>query len=243
MKKLLTFLAVMLFASCGKKIDTNDVLESLSLSTTTVNADGSSTVEITAVLNSAASADKRNVVITATGGDLVGGTSGKLIVPATFVNGQLVGKSNWKAPMSKGEITITAKAEAQSPNGDYQLMEKITALHVDPASISLETSSFGIGANFTTTDTLIGILSAYNKKVSTGARVSFEDFLMTVPVTSANGRFRFEQLSSDANSQVKGLYSADNHPIGTHIYIECAVLNPDGTKTTKRDTVIITVNQ
>lgn len=240
MKKLIILLVFTTFAGCGKNIDTDDVIEDLSVTSTTVDANGS-TIGVSATINSRASSDKRNVIFTATGGDLTGNTNGKLTVPAVLQNGKLIATATWKAPMKEGDVTITAAAEALSPNGDYSKSVVVSAKAVAASSIHLETSSYGIAANFMNTDTLVASLKNQNNGRVSTTNVVFEDIFHSG--ASAGGRFRGLQTASDGNSQVKALYSARDLPIGQDILIEVSILDAAGNKTNKRDTVILTINQ
>jgi hypothetical protein len=242
MQKLLGLLIVLIaatgLAGCGKKVTTENVLSDLVLSTHVIDADGSSSVTVTVTLYSKASADKRNIVFSTTGGAFTGGANGKVTVAADYKGEKLIATTTLKGPMAAGKIVITATPETTSPNGDYQLKDSIIANQVDPATIKLETSSFGIGANYINTDTLIGTLkSAQNKKVSLNAKVTFTDYIASNP--ALHGGFRAMQNSSDANSQVMVLYSAPAQlSIGTEILIK-ATIDANGAS----DIIKLTVNQ
>lgn len=235
-------MAATILISCQKDIKTSDVISGLTLSSHSIDADGTTTVDLSVVLNKDAGASKLNVIFSASSGTLTGGTDGKVTAKADYVNQQLVAKASLTAPMSPGKIIITAAPQATSPNGDYILKDSLVANPVFPATLQLTASSFGIGSNFTSIDTLTGSLrSAQHKKVSTGAKVLFEDFLSNG--TKATGRFRSNMPSSDGDSKVIALYSAPQLPIGTNIKLAATYLTSDGNKTTITDTVVLTINQ
>jgi len=237
MKRIIVVvLAALLFGSCGKSVSTSDVLTDLVLSTHSIDGDGSSSVTVTVTLNNKASADRRNVVFTTTGGSFSGGANGKITVPATYVGQKLVAAVTLNGPMSAGMLTITAAPETLSLNGDYQLKDSVKVNQVDPATIKLESSSLGIASNFLNTDTIIGTLrSAGNKKVSLKAKVTF--------TATANGNnvangFRLMQNSSDGNSLVMVLFSAPQLNIGDQVLIRATI---DGNGYS--DIIKLTVNQ
>lgn len=241
MKKLSPFLLLVLLA-CGKDTPQSRVLTNLVVKPSEIDADGSSSVTISVMMDRRASADRRDVVFTASGGTLAGGADGKLTVKADYVDGQLVAKAILKAPMSPGTVMVTAAPVTTVPGGSYLLKDSVKALQVLPKYIALQSTSMGIGSNYTFPDTItVSFSSEKNKKVSTGAKVDFEAWL--AGGRPAGGRFVMLNESSDGNSQVKAAYGAPLLPLGTDIFLVAVLLDSNGGRTGTRDTVIVTVNQ
>jgi hypothetical protein len=241
MRKTILLGVALFFLGCGKHIVTSDVIQSFKVSPTTVDANGA-TVTLTAVINPNASDDRKSVIFSTTGGSLLGaGSDGKLTVKADWVGTNLTATASLVGPMSAGQVVLSVAPATTSPNADYTLRDTIMANLVSPASIKLATSSFGIGANFTSEDTLIATLkSANNRKVSLGAPVQFDDVLANgMP---AVGRYSMKQTASDANSQVSTFYSSAQ-PIGVTVYLIASAVDPTTGKKLFSDTVLINVNR
>jgi len=241
MKRIVTIIAIVITMAyaCGKHVQVSSVIWGLSATPAQFDADGSATATITVQIDANASADKRNVVFTSTGGSFTGGQDNKVTVAATFVDKKLVASATLKAPSSPQSITITATPETNTELGDFKQTIVVEAVKVSASTIKLEPSSFGIGKNFSTTDTLVGTLkSAAGKKVSAGAEVSIQDYLDLACTMPADGRFRQQRLSSDGTSQVRTLYSAPNLPEGTNIYIKASIKDSPG----KTDIITLTIN-
>jgi hypothetical protein len=242
MRKLLIVTMSLVLTCCVKDVKPKDVLKKLELSSHTLDADGASTVNISVTLSGKSSDNRRNIVITNTGGELIGGKDGKLTVPAIYSEGHLVAQATLKAPMDPGKIIITAATETLSPNEDFSIKDSIDAIKVLPAAIKLQPSSFGISSNFQSEDTLIAsIKSDKNRNASKGVKVLFEDFVS--PAVSASGRYRNSQTTSNSLSQVTTYYSIPSYPLGTNIGIRATVLDDNGNKTNIKDSIVLTVNK
>jgi len=241
MRKILCIISLLVFISCQKDLKTKDIISDLKVTPNVVDADGSSLVSVSVVLNDRAATDKRNVVFTTTGGNWIDGKNGKITVTATYQDGEILAKANLTAPASAGIITITAASESTTLNGDYNLSATVTANKVEPTVIKLEPSSFGIGANFTTEDTLVAkITGLNNNNASKGVTVLFEDLNGNNP---AGGRFRAVQATSGAGSTVSAIYGAPALSIGTPITIRVTVLDKNSVKTTISDATTLTINK
>lgn len=240
MRAILLIVLLCLYA-CSKSINADDVIQQLDADPTTVDANGAS-VKLTAVINPKASDDRKNVIFTTTGGSLVNAAAdGTLNIKADFVDGKLTATATLKAPFSEGTFKVTAAPATTSPNGDYSKSVTITASAVLPTSIDIQPSSFGIGSNFTSEDTLVATLKNGNKKVSQGAKVVFDDnFENGAPV---HGQFRQQQLSSNASSQVSAIYSAPALAIGTQIFLTASIVDPVSGEKKYPQTIVITINK
>ncbi|MDN3583964.1 hypothetical protein [Mucilaginibacter flavus] len=238
MRKHLTILCLLvLCAGCEKEVKTADIIPSLSVSPTSIDADGSSQVTVTAVMTDQAAADKRNVVFTTTAGSWAGGANGKVTIPAVYQNGQIVAVATLTAPSSETKITITAAAQATSINGDYQQTATVQANNVAPAKIHLEPSSLGIAANYAAEDTLTAKISgAKGGNASKGVKVLFEDNLGVT-----GGHFRQLQTTSDGTSKVSAIYGVPTLSSGTPVLLTVTVLDASGAKTNISDVVTLTI--
>lgn len=226
-----------LCVGCEKEVKTADIIPLLTASPTTVDADGSSQITVTAVMTDQAAADKRYVVFTATAGSWVGGANGKVTVPAAYQSGQIVAVATLTAPASETKITITAAAQATSINGDYQQTVTVQANNVPPAKIHLEPSALGIAANYAAEDTLTAKISgAKGGNASKGVKVLFED-----NIGAAGGHFRELQTTSDGTSKVSAIYGAPALPSGTPVILTVTVLDASGAKTNISDVVTLTI--
>jgi hypothetical protein len=222
------YIILLAMLGCQKELKTENIISDLQVTPSTVDADGSSVVNVSVKLTDKAAADKRNVVFTATSGTWSGGANGKVTVAATFSDGHIVAKAKLTAPSSAGKITITAASESLSLNGDYNLSAAVTASKVAPFAIHLEPSSFGIGSNYTGEDTLRATITGKDgNNASKGVSVIFEALNGANP---AGGAFRAIQAVSGATSTVSAIYGAPALPIGTAIKIKVTILGDNAVK-------------
>ena len=81
---------ILLFISCKKDIELQDVFPSSVIINDTLPADGSSTTIVKVELPVNSDPAKRGVVFSASNGSIIDAQQGKLVVKATFENGKLV---------------------------------------------------------------------------------------------------------------------------------------------------------
>lgn len=241
MRKTILFIGVISLLSCSKvHIANEEVISSLSLSPASVDADGSSLVDVSVKLNKDADASKRKVVLESSAGVFTTGNLKTITVEALYEAGELVARTKLRAPISPGYIVVTAKPELRNAYNDFILKDSIRALPSLPASVSLSSSSFGVPGGFLGEAQLIGLLKNGNgKNVSSGTKVIFKDvYPGGGPV---GGRFRLLQAGSDENSKVSVYYSPGFLAPGTNINLVVTVLDSAGNPTAISDTVTITV--
>lgn len=241
MKKIAIYgLLLFLFAGCKKAhIVTTDLLPSFKIYKQTINADGSTLVDITAEVNPDADENRRTVIFSAGSGSFVGGTDSTISKKATFEAGILIARVRYKAPLTPGLVTIRAKVDLSNEKTDYIQSDTIRVLDSKPAKIQLSASAFAVKINFANEVTITGLLSNNEGKfVSLGNKVVFTDaYDDGSPV---NGQFRQLQNSSDASSGVSVSYTPGNILSGRKINIACEVLNKTGNKTGIKDIVQLT---
>ncbi|PWV55560.1 hypothetical protein [Chitinophaga sp. S165] len=241
MKNLYTsILTIFLLAGCTKTPDIRSVITKLELSKRQLPADGQSSVELSVILDSKASSDRRSVIFSASAGSFSSGND-KVTAKAEFDNGVLVAKATLKAPFEPGTIMVTVQPEFDSPITEFVLTDSITATFSEAATITLNPSSFGIGSNHLNEIQLTARIRNIDKRnVSKGVNVLLEDSLVTGG--PALGSFRDRQTMTADSSKVSAWYSAAMYPIGTAIRIRATVLDKDLQKTGISDAITITVN-
>lgn len=243
MRKIPKTIAIfLLFASCTKELNTSDIITNLTASQSTIDADGSSIVTFSVELNDRAASDRRTIIFSTDGGEWIDGKNGKVSITADYSQGRLLALAKLKAPSTPGTINISAKSSILTINGDFNLITAINAIKVEPKKIFLEPSSFGIGSNFISQDTIVGkITGDNNKNASKGVNVLFEDLLSNG--SPALGRFKQLLTSSNSNSIVSAIYSANQLPIGTTISIKATILDEKGAKTNISHTLYLNINK
>jgi len=231
---------VLLIFSCKKDINISDSLTNFKLSLREILADGQSTVSLSVELDEKSSIDRRNVVFTTSGGLFAASGTNKYTAKAEYDNGILIAKATLKSSTQPGVVKITVKPEFDSPIQEFILTDSLIASPSIPASIKLEPSSFGLGANFVNEILLTATLKNSNGRfVSKGYNVLFEDFVLN---SLANGRFRALSGSTSDSSKVTGFYSASNYPIATQIKIKGTLLDSNGLRTSITDSILININ-
>lgn len=234
-------MAVTGLLSCRKvSIETGDVISTMSLSPVTVDADGSSLVDVSVRLNSNSDPSRRKIVLETTAGLFTNVNLKTVTTEALFESGELVARVKLRAPMSPGYMVVTAKPEIRNAYNDFIVKDSVQAKLSIPATISLSASAFGVQGGFLGEIQLTGLLRNGNgKNVSAGARVIFKDVF---PGGGAvGGRFRQLQAASDENSKVSVYYSPGFLVPGTNINIVVTVLDSSGNPTAIQDTITITV--
>lgn len=238
--KYLLILAFLAHA-CSSEPELEDILSNLSFNTTTLLADGSSSAIVSVELPLESSSDRRSVKFDISNGAFSDGSKSK-VVKATFEEGILLSKIGFSSTTKPGSIIISVQPEFDSPLRDYIIRDSIISTVSTPAKIELNPSSFGIMPNYLSEVVLLGkIVNSNNKDVSEGYEVIFEDFLSDGSI--AGGRFRNITSTTSDSSDIRAIYGARSHPIGTDITILVSLLAPDGTKSQLNQAVTLTTNQ
>jgi hypothetical protein len=229
---------------CNKANDNslNNVIFNMQVDPKTSFADGTSIVNVSCELNADATGDRTGVLFKLNTGQFVSNKDTTLVQPAQYVNGHLIARAAILMPLTAANIIVTAQPNLPNvSNNSYIQKDTIILNKSVPATIKLSGSAPAISANYKSEITITGLLAnSTGGKVSTGAKVVFEDFLPGgIP---ANGTFRMVNINSDMNSQVSGIYSIGNVTLGTKISIVCTVLNDLGQKTSVGDTLTFIVN-
>jgi hypothetical protein len=241
MKKKLTGLVLLiLLAACVKnQLEVKKVIYEFTLSKHSVQADGSTRVDITVKLSPDAEPGKRGVIFKTSSGNFTGGANGTLTVQADFDHNILLAKTSITAPSSGSKIYLSVMPDIPDKE-KYTLYDSITVSKSMPDAIRLNPSSFGLRANYASSDTLTGTLkNADGNNVSSGTRVVFEDVLPRH--LAAGGQFRSIAAGSDAKSTVSAIYANGSQLVGTFIFLRATVLDAAGNKTTIKDSVKITI--
>ena len=235
MKNFCLILLVTLW-SCSDNPEISDVFKDFDVSTDQIPADGQSTAELVAVLTSDASADRRKVIFKTTSGSF-GATGNSITITAVYENGKLVARATLTASTRPGQVSVSVQPEFDSSVGEFVLSKNIAFTNSVPVSLELETSSYGIGSNFTNSILLTGILrNAEGKNVSENYEVIFED--LTMSNSAAPGQFIEQHLLTQDSSKVSARYQAGSHVLGEQIKIVCRLQN-----STVSDTLIININE
>jgi hypothetical protein len=213
--------------TCKKdKITANDLIQSLTFSSQHIDADGVTTVIVTATLNPKADAARRTVIFTATGGSWAGGKDSTISATAGFIGGQLIAQAALQAPSSPDTILVKARVDLPQMPTDYSRQDTVFATASVPVKLSLSADSFAVKVNFGDEITLTAkLVNASGKPASSGNLVSFAD-LYNDHVTAINGRFRpSAQVKSNANGLATVVYSPGNISSGITIWIRCSIVN------------------
>jgi hypothetical protein len=246
MKRIyLNFLFLLLATSCIKHdVQPGDLLSPMTFSTKQVQADGTSLITVSTVINANSDSTKRTVVFTTKYGSWVGGKDSTISKKATYINQQLVASVQYKAPSSvvgQGMDTINAKMYLPAEKQDYSQTDYIKVTASTPTKLVVSASAFSVKVNFGSEITVTGTLTnSQGNPVSLGSVVVFENRFDDQ--TAVNGRFRQQQLSSNAQSTVSAIYSPGNVATGRNIWLSCFLLDSSGNKTAIKDSVLITTN-
>jgi hypothetical protein len=237
----------LLTAGCKKKDDTpKNVIFGLTADSSSVRADGTTTIHITCQLNGEATADRRNILFKLNGGTFAANpvvSDTTLLQAAGFINNTLVATVAVTVPQSPGSLIVSAQPALPGlPNTTYVIRDTITLYPSVPAFLRLAASNSGINSNAGSEVTFTGTLyNADTGKVSLNYRVKFEDILDDQG--SAGGMFRGTDSLSNASSQVSTIYAAGGYSVGTRIHIRCTLLDSLGNKTPKVDSAYIYINK
>jgi hypothetical protein len=234
-------LLVLLSVNCRKSsLSTGEVLKNYTISAHSIPADGGSTIQLSVEMDNNTDADKRNVLFSASTGSYVGGKDSSISVKALFVDGKLIAKASFVAPIRPGRIYFSIQPDLNTPT-NLRITDSVDALVSVAAGVRITMSSFGVLYGFLSEDTIVARLSnTSGGNVSAGARVVFEDVFTNG--SSVGGRFRATAASSNAFSQTSTFYSPGFAAApGSTIFLKVTVLDSQGQKTGIRDSVPITV--
>ena len=188
--------------ACSKnKVPVNDVLYDLAKSKSTIAADGNSKIIISVKLNNDSDPLKRNIIFKTSVGNFTGGLNGMLTVKADFDHDTLKAQAILTAPFSPGIIYLSVWPDIDHRE-NYTLYDSIIVTPSSPFTIKLNTSSFGLKANYQSEDTIIAVLSnSQGNGVSLGTKVLFDVFL-----TTGQTRCRAVQKCKYINQPTIGCY-------------------------------------
>lgn len=246
MNQLLKILAAGLLVvlwGCKKDIVAEkDVFNSLQLSRTTAVGDGSQTVSIVCEINPDATEDKLEFILRTSMGQFTENKDSKLVKKPEFKNGKLVIEATAQVPQNSGTMVISVEPNQPYDTRDFIIKDSVIVSKSVPATMKLQPSVLGIGSNLLSEVLVTGLLSNANGgKVSTGYKVRFEDKLLNGG-GPANGRFREQATSSNAESKVSTYYGSVGQPIGTDIWIKASVLDDAGNSILPADSVLVRIN-
>lgn len=243
MKKLIIILSAgIMCVACKKEAEEADTfLTGFELDKTVALADGKTVVTATLEIKGSSS-DRRNVIFKASSGTFKDSGKDTYTAKPEYESGKLIARASFKVPFSPGTVTIVAKPEYDSPLAEYEIQKTLVLQTSEPDALLIQTSSYGIAANYLNEVNISGTLKNKNKDgVSEGYKVVFEDFLLND--APANGKFRLQRTATGDSSNVRTLYAAPAYSIGTGIKIKCTLLDAAGAKTGTFDVVTLTVNQ
>jgi hypothetical protein len=242
MRTFIFFICLVFFACKKVSIGTEEVINSLVLSPTTVQADGSSVIDVAVKINSNAEASKRKVVLETSSGSFTANNQKTITVDALYENSELVARTTIKAPNSPGNLVVTARPETRTAYNDFIIKDSVQVGPSVPNSISLSASAFSVLTGYQNDVQITGILKNQNgKNVSAGIKVLFEDIYPNG--TPVGGRFRQVQNSSNESSTVSAFYAPGYIAPGTNFFVRATVLNSTGGSTAIKDSVLLTVIQ
>jgi len=239
--KILPAVAVIMLSGCKKDLITEkDVFNSLQLSRTTAVGDGSQTVGIVCEINPDATEDKLEFVLRTTLGVFTENKDVKLVKKPEFKNGKLVIETTAQVPQNSGTMVISVEPNQPLDVRDFIIKDSVIVSKSVPFALKLQPSVLGIGSNLLSEVLVTGVLNNANGgKVSAGYKVKFEDKL--VNGAPANGRFREQAVSSNAESKVSTYYGSVGQSIGTDIWIKASVLDDAGNSIQPADSVLIRI--
>jgi hypothetical protein len=247
MNKLISILFLFLFASLGCRkvhVPVSSVISGLSIINDTLYADGVSMDTLAVNLNPAADMGMRFVRFTCSVCSFVGGQQDTVSSQAFYNNNLLTAKAYFIAPQQPGTLYFTAAPQITGFDSynDYILYDSLAIAPSIAAFIDLESSSQSIDSNFQSQISLKAVLkNASLKPVSLGVNVLFEDDIPGPPIV--HGRFSTVSSVTDTSSSVTALYSVGNVAVGSSFYIRATVLNPNLSRTSIVDSILIQVVQ
>jgi hypothetical protein len=251
--KLKIIFSFLLFsAACSKfnnSTDAGSVIYNLRSDSTSIIADGTSLLHFSVNLDSMATTDHLGVQFKINIGNFPGGPANAVdtveLVQAQFIGKSLIATAVVQVPQTPGTLIISAQPNLPQIQNkvDYILKDTVQIVPSVPDTIILVGSNAGIASNYGSQVTFTGYL--YNSalgKVSLGNKVLFADSLLTS--VSANGYWTNVIDTSNASSQVSGIYSIGPGTTGTPIQITCTLLDPvTGAKTSISGKTIIYINK
>jgi hypothetical protein len=245
MKKILIVLAILCLTQCKKDKPKHglDVIESLSISNHNLLADGYTSDTATAVINNNTFASKRYIIFKITGSLASADSTKTIVAPASYINGQLIARTIFKAPLKPGMLYVSASPIVDSFDArNFTLNDSFYVNASVPTSIKLSPSAFGIKTNYGNEIVITGVLrNMFNKPASLSDSVKFVDTLENG--IAAKGNFRQITNPSDSISEVSVGYSIYSGNIGDRIIIKAFVLDSFGVRRPFYDSTILTITQ
>jgi hypothetical protein len=231
--------SVILFSCKKDGVDAKEMIPALWLSENTVDADGSTTITITAKVIPDSDPSRRTVVFKTSSGDFVGGKDGTFSKKAELDGDSLVAQAQIKAPSKAGTVFISVKIDLPNEVKEYWVRDSLIAINSPGDSIKLTASSFGVMINFGSDVTITGTIFNKTKKhtASSGILVRLTDYYDGGGVV--NGRFGEKQLTSNGNSQISTNYSPGFVSVGEKIWIRATIMNSDNSSTSFKDSVFV----
>ncbi|NID13503.1 hypothetical protein [Fibrivirga algicola] len=231
-------LSLLLLTCKPDELLTANLISEMTVSSSTVTADGASTVTVSAFLNPNIDSDKRTVVFQTTGGSYAEAKDGRTTKAAEFVDGRLVASVTLLAPIvaSPTSLTVAAEMAYAELRRDYIARQVISVLPSLPEKLQLTANTLGALSGFRGDVVLTArLLNKDGRAPSRGTEVEFSD-LMPNGTTSANGRFRTGNTlkTSDNTGQVIAYYSPGEFVAATDVILRATVKTvPTATDTLK----------
>src|SRR5258708_25709636 len=177
MKKVL-LLSLLILTGCPKDAEVGDAIHDMKLSTTNIQADGQSTIDVSVVLSADASADRRNVIFKCTRGMFTTASKTEETVKALYIEGVLTAKNTWKTSLSPGDVTITVEPEFNSSTRDFRLSATITVTRSEAQTVTVDPSSFKVAPDLGSEVTITAkYVNANGASVSRGTKILSVDQL------------------------------------------------------------------
>jgi len=231
------------FIGCTEEVDTSEVIEDVILKPTEIEADGTSTVAITARLNE--KVDKRTVIFNTNQGKFKENEETKFSTEAKFIaKDSLVAYAELIAPSTFGneEIEIVTSLDLEDSTYITKQTNIITLLASEPSYINLETNSFYVENNYGSEIAITGFLkNSKGNGVSEGHKVKMEDFDSNFDPLF--GDFRNKDTISNSGSQVSAIYSPGFVQANQYMYIIATVYDLSPEETIIKDTLRIYIKE
>lgn len=237
LKKILVFIAVIVFFSCEQDVLETDLIQNIEFSKTTLVANGSDVANIKIFFNKAANIDLIKLKIETTNGTFLSNLKNTIeITPKENIEGEIFAEVNLVSSSIHTDYNITFEISK------YFLYRNVTSTASEPTTIALSSNSFSVHNNFNGEINLEALLSNDSfGKVSNGYQVKFTDtFIDGSPV---NGSFRAQNLTSNSESKVSTIYSPGTISANQYIYLTVEILDNNDDSTGISDTLKIYVTQ
>jgi len=232
-------LILLLITGCNKEeILFENLVKKVELSKASLKADGKDVLKVTLFFNIDAEISKISGKASINNAIFQESKTNKLdLKPIKTINNEII------AEFIITSTTLNSDHALVLNVNEFEKRFEIQSIKSVPASISLETSSFSVGEDFSDEIKLVATLkNEEEKSVSNGAKVVFMD--LYDDGTSVNGVFRDEQLSSNNESKTSAFYTPGIVSGNQFINIKAEVLdslgNLSGIIDTKR--IFITTN-